>query len=160
MDKIFKMGILTLSIACLVCIFYQPILLASELSEDKLSEDELPAYELPEEELSEDEFSALELSDEEVMCIVLLSHKYSVPEGTICRLLVEYNSSVGPESLCAYEEPESMAACYKARLEDLSKQLDISKETLGSMIFDCKMFTIMAHGFRSKLDKHFYLEVE
>ena len=164
MDKILKMGVLAICIACLSGIFYQPTLSASELSVEELSADQLDeltedqSEELTEDELTVYNLSALEFSEEEVMCIVLLSHKYSVPEEVICRLLVEYDSSVDPESLCASEDPESLAECYKAQLEDLSKQLDISKETLASMVLDCKILNLMAHGFSSKMDKYINLE--
>jgi len=145
-------------------IFYQPTLSASELSVEELSADQLDeltedqSEELTEDELTVYNLSALEFSEEEVMCIVLLSHKYSVPEEVICRLLVEYDSSVDPESLCASEDPESLAECYKAQLENLSKQLDLSKGTLGSMILDCKILTLMSHGFRSNMDKYINIQ--
>ena len=150
MDKIFKIWVFALSIACLVCIFHQPLLSASELSEEEIETTEKEEVEL----------SISELSEEEVMYAVLLSRKYSVPEKTIYRLLIEY-SSVDPESLCAsYGEPESIATCYKAQLDELSKHLNIPEETLGSMILDCKLLTLMAHGRRSKLDKYFNIDAK
>jgi len=101
--------------------------------------------------------SASELSEKEIMYTVLLSYKYSVPEETIHRVLKECRP-VYLDSLCEYEEPESKAICYKEQLGELSRQLDISKETLGSMIFDCKLLIFMVEGRRSKLDKHIYAE--
>jgi hypothetical protein len=76
--------------------------------------------------------------------IALLCYKYSIQEETVSKLLKDYKQSAiesAGSSFANVLEGKTITNEYKEALDKLSKQHDISKEKLASIIIDYTMFT-------------------